>query len=49
MNDVQNGLGIKNIRDLVRRKISGVYEVKSATKEQGKKYKRAAWETSKKL
>ena len=41
MSDVQNGLGIKNISDLVRKEIQDIYETKCPTKEQIKKYKRS--------
>ena len=40
MNDVQNGLGIKNMSNLVRKEIHGVFETKNPTKDQVKKYKR---------
>ena len=40
MNDVQNGLGVKNISDLVRKEIPGIFETKNPTKDQVKKYKR---------
>ena len=38
MIDVQNGLGIKNISDLSRQQMCGIYETKSLTKEQKKNY-----------
>ena len=47
MIDVQNGLGIKNISDLVRKIIQGIYETKNITEEQVKKYKRSQKEISK--
>ena len=37
MIDVQNGLGIKNISDLVRKDIQGIYETKDFTKKAKKK------------
>ena len=40
MNDVRNGLGIKNVSDLVRKEIHGIFETKNTTKDQVKKYKR---------
>ena len=40
MNDVRNGLGIKNVSDLVRKEIHGISETKNTTKDQVKKYKR---------
>ena len=33
MDDVQEGLGIKNISDLVRKEIHGIFETKNPTKE----------------
>ena len=47
MIDVKNGLGIKNISDLVRKNIQGIYETKNPTKEQVRKYKRSQKEISK--
>ena len=40
MHDVQDGLGIKNISDLVRKEIHGIFETKDPTKDQIRKYKR---------
>ena len=37
--DMQNGLRVQNISDLVLREIYGIYKTKSFTKEQIKKYK----------
>ena len=34
-----NGVGVKNISDLVLKEIYGIYETKNLTKEQIKKYK----------
>ena len=34
MIDIQNGLGIKNISDLIRKEIQGIYETQNPTKEQ---------------
>ena len=39
MKDIQNGLGVQNISDLVLKEIYGIYKTKSLTKEQIKKYK----------
>ena len=39
MKDVQDGLGVQNISDLVLKEIYGIYKTKSLTKEQIKKYK----------
>ena len=39
MNDVQDGLGVQNITDLVLKEIYGIYKTKSLRKEQIKKYK----------
>ena len=41
MIDEQKGLGIKNISDLVRKKICGIFETKNPTKKQIRKYKRS--------
>ena len=38
MNDVQNGLGVKNMSNLVRKEY-GIFETKNPTKDQFKKYK----------
>ena len=38
--DVQNGLGIKNISDLVRKEICSIFETKNPAKKKIKKYKR---------
>ena len=40
MDDVQEGLGIKNISDLVRKEIHGIFKTKNPTKDQIRKYKR---------
>ena len=34
MIDVQNGLGIKNVSDIVRKELQGIYETKNPTEEQ---------------
>ena len=47
MIDVQNRLGIKNISDLVRKNIQGIYETKNLTEVQVRKYKRSQKEISK--
>ena len=38
MRDIQNGLGTKNISDLLRQQMRGIYETKNLTKEQKRKY-----------
>ena len=48
MIDVQKGLGIQNISDLVRKEIQGIYEDKYFTKKQKRKYIRTEQEISKK-
>ena len=48
MIDVQKGLAINNISDLVRNEICGIFERKSPRKEQIKKYKRSEAQTNKK-
>ena len=39
MHDVHKNLGVKNMYDLVRKNINGIFETKSLTKEQIRKYK----------
>ena len=39
MKNIENGLGVQNISDLVLKEIYGIYKTKSLTKEQIKKYK----------
>ena len=46
--DVQKGLVIQNISDLVRKDIQGIYETKYFTKKQKRKYTRTEQEISKK-
>ena len=41
MIDAQNGLGIQNISDLVRKEIYGIFETKNPTKKQIRNYKRS--------
>ena len=48
MIDVQKGLGIQYIFDLVRKDIQGIYETKDFTKKQKRKYIRKGQEISKK-
>ena len=48
MTDVQNRLGIKNIPDLVRKNVQGIFETKNLTKKQVRKYKHSQKEISKK-
>ena len=36
MKDVQDGLGIKNMRDMIKQKMCGIFESKNLTKEQSK-------------
>ena len=48
MNDIQSGLDIKNISDLVRKEILGRCDTEHPTKEQIKKYKRSESEIDKK-
>ena len=48
MIDVENGLGIKNVSDLVRKDIQGIYETKGFTKKQKNIYIRTKQEISKK-
>ena len=39
MNDAQKGLCIKNLSDLVRKELHGIFETNNPTKEQIKRYK----------
>ena len=41
MIDVQNALGIKNISDLVRKEIHGIFNTNNPTKVQVQEYKRS--------
>ena len=41
MNDMQQGLGVKNISDLVRKEIMGIFDNKKPTLNQIKQYKRS--------
>ena len=47
MCDVQKGLGIKNIYDLARKEVCGIFETKNFTEEQKRKYTRTEREISK--
>ena len=49
MIDVQKGLGIQYIFDLVRKDIQGIYETKDFTKKQKRKYIRKGQEIAKNL
>ena len=40
MYDVQEGIGVKNMSDLVRKEIRGIFRSKNPIKDQIKKYKR---------
>ena len=40
MYDVQEGIGVKNMSDLVRKEIRGIFRTKNPTKDQIRKYKR---------
>ena len=48
MKDVEDGLGVQNISDLVLEEIYGIYRTKNLTKEQIKKYKMTEREIFKK-
>ena len=41
MIDVQNRLGMKNISDLVRKEVHGIFKTNNPTKKQVKEYKRS--------
>ena len=47
MMGVQKGLGIKNIHDLARKEVCGIFETKNVTEEQKRKYIRTEREISK--
>ena len=49
MKDIQNGLGVQNISDLVLKEICGIYKTKSLTKGQIKRYKVTKRETFEKF
>ena len=49
MKDVENGLGVKWLRVMVENNICGIYEIKSLSKKQRRRYKRTAIEISKEL
>ena len=38
--DIQEGIGVKNMSDLVRKEIRGIFRTKNPTKDQIRKYKR---------
>ena len=40
MHDVQDGLGVEDISDLIRKEIHEIFETKNPTKDQIRKYKR---------
>ena len=40
MKNVHNGLGVKNMYDLILKEIYGIYKTKILTKKQIRKYKR---------
>ena len=41
MNDIRQGLGVKNISDLVIKEIKGIFNTNNPTEKQVKKYKRS--------
>ena len=45
---MQKGLGLKNMPDLVKKEICGIFETKNPTEEQKKKYIRTESEITKK-
>ena len=48
MIDVKDGLGLKNMSDLVRREMFGIFETKNLTEKQKQKYIKSEHETTKK-
>ena len=49
MIDVRKRLGLKNMQDLVKKEICGVFETKNPIKEQKRKYMKTESEITKKL
>ena len=49
MKDIQNGLGVQKISDLVLKEIYGIYETKSLTKVKIKRYKMSKREITEKF
>ena len=49
MLDIQNGLGIKNMAQVVRQQMLGIFGTKNLTKEQRKQYIRSRNEINKSL
>ena len=49
MKDVQNGLGVPNMSDLILKELYGIYKTKNPTKEQVKEYKMNEREYYKKI
>ena len=49
MKDAQDGLGVENIHELLRKEICGIYESKDLTEEQEKKYISADYKIAKNI
>ena len=49
MKDIQNGLGVQKVSDLVLKEIYGIYETKSLTKVKIKRYKMSKREITEKF
>ena len=49
MKNVHNGLGVKNMSDLILKEINGIYKTKNLTKEQIREYKMTEREIFEKL
>ena len=47
MKDMQDGLGVKNIWDLLKKEMCGIYGLKDLTEEQKKKYIRSEYKITK--
>ena len=47
MIDIQNGLSLKNLSDIIRKEIHGIFNTNNPTEEQVKKYKRYLQEITK--
>ena len=47
MIDVKNGLGIKNMCDLLKKEMCGIFNTKDVTKKQKRKYVRSKYQITK--
>ena len=47
MKDIQDGLGIKNMCDLLKKEMCGIFNIKDVTKKQKRKYVRSKYQITK--